>query len=275
MRIRQQEIITALGVRPEIDPVEEIESRSHRLSNYLAHSGFNGFVLGVSGGQDSLLAGLLAKRAVDLRRKEGGVADFHAMLLPYGVQADRDDALKACDIIQPNFIHDFDIKPGVDSIATSFEASESRPIKDFDKGNIKARTRMIAQYAIAGDQGLLVVGADHAAEAVTGFFTKFGDGGADILPLSGLTKRQGKQLLREFNAPEYLIAKQPTADLLDAKPGQTDESELGITYNQIDDYLEGEEVDEEVAEAIEQRYKATMHKRALPVTCTNTSSAMS
>ncbi|MBD4935857.1 ammonia-dependent NAD(+) synthetase, partial [Xanthomonas citri pv. citri] len=80
------------------------------------------------------------------------------------------------------------------------------------------RTRMIAQYAIGGQEGLLVLGTDHAAEAVTGFFTKYGDGGADLLPLTGLTKRQGRTLLKELGAPERLYLKEPTADLLDEKP---------------------------------------------------------
>ena len=264
MRIRQQEIITTLGVEPAIDPIIEIERRSRFLADYLGQTGLNGFVLGISGGQDSLLAGLLAKRAVEQRRQDGYEASFHAMLLPYGIQADRDDAVEACNFIQPDIIHDFNIQPGVDGVTSSFETSEQHPIRDFDKGNIKARMRMIAQYAIAGDQRLLVIGTDHAAEAVTGFFTKFGDGGADILPLSGLTKRQGKALLRELSAPEHLITKQPTADLLDVRPGQTDESELGITYDQLDDYLEGQDVDDATAEAIEARYLATMHKRELP-----------
>src|SRR5690606_34047939 len=110
----------------------------------------------------------------------------------------------------------------------------AEPLRDFTKGNVKARARMIAQYAIAGQHGHLVVGTDHAAEAVTGFFTKFGDGGADVLPLSGLTKRQGKQLLEALGAPERLYLKLPTADLLDERPGQTDETDLGISYAQID-----------------------------------------
>ena len=139
-------------------------------------------------------------------------------------------------------------------------------IRDSTKGNVKARVRMIAQYAIAGQSALLVVGTDHAAEAVTGFFTKYGDGGADLLPLSGLTKRQGRSLLEHLGAPERLYTKAPTADLLDNKPGQTDETELGIRYAQIDDYLEGKDTDHAVAELIEARYLATRHKRALPVT---------
>ena len=100
---------------------------------------------------------------------------------------------------------------------------------------------------------------------MTGFFTKFGDGGADILPLSGLTKRQGRALLEALQAPERLYLKAPTADLLDGTPGQTDEANLGLSYSDIDDFLEGKEVSDATAEAIVARYDATAHKRTLPV----------
>jgi NAD+ synthase len=125
---------------------------------------------------------------------------------------------------------------------------------------------MVTQYAIASESVALVVGTDHAAEAVTGFFTKFGDGGADILPLSGLTKSQGAALLRHLGAPEQLYTKAPTADLLDDHPGQTDEDNLGLTYADIDAYLEAREVAPDVAEQIEAQYAKTEHKRRLPVT---------
>jgi len=111
-----------------------------------------------------------------------------------------------------------------------------------------------------------VVGTDHAAEAVTGFFTKFGDGGADILPLSGLSKRQGRALLEYLHAPARLYEKLPTADLLDETPGQTDEANLGLSYSEIDDFLEGRDVADAIAETIEARYLATRHKREAPVT---------
>ncbi len=264
MRERQQTIINELGSLPSIVPEREIEQRSHFLADQLAQTGLNGFVLGISGGQDSLLAGILAKRAVALRREQGFDATFHAVLLPYGAQADRSDALLACDTITPDVVHDIDIKPGVDALAQTFNAA-GQPLRDFDKGNVKARMRMIAQYAIAGQHKLLVIGTDHAAEAVTGFFTKFGDGGADVLPLSGLTKRQGRQILTTLGVPGVFTTKAPTADLLDARPSQADESELGLTYDQLDDYLEGNSTDTATAEQIEQRFTATAHKRALPV----------
>lgn len=178
MREQQQAIITELGTRPTIDPEKEIAQRSQFLGDYLAATGLRGFVLGISGGQDSLLAGLLAKRAAHAHG-----ATFHALLLPYGNQADRNDAEMACAVIQPDVTYDMNIKATVDAFTDTFNiatGTPDRPLSDFDKGNVKARSRMIAQYALAGHEKLLVVGTDHAAEAVTGFFTKFGDGGADI-----------------------------------------------------------------------------------------------
>lgn len=261
----QQEIITTLDVAPTIAPLEEAERRSQFLAEYLGQTGLNGFVLGISGGQDSLLAGLLAQRAVDIHRQNGHSARFHAALLPYKEQRDRLDAELAIDTISPDITHDLNIQAGVDGMADAYAISEGYPMRDFDKGNVKARMRMIAQYALASEYGLLVIGSDHAAEAVTGFYTKFGDGGADILPLAGLTKRQGRSILESLAVPEVFTTKQPTADLLDAAPGQTDENELGISYDALDDYLEGKTIDHDSAAKIEARYIATQHKRNTPV----------
>lgn len=271
MTERQSEIIRELNVTPEIDPLVEFDHRVELLAAYLGHTGLRGFTLGISGGQDSLLAGLIAQEAVRRIRARGGVAEFHALLLPYGTQADRADAELAISTIAPDCVYDVDIKPAVDALTDSFETALAEPLSDFDKGNAKARTRMMAHYAVAGHRTLLVIGTDHAAEAAVGFFTKFGDGGADVLPLSGLTKRQGRQILQALGVPTIFTTKAPTADLLDSKPGQADEAELGLTYDQIDDYLEGKEVDPDTAARIEAQYDATWHKRALPVALTTAS----
>jgi NAD+ synthase len=153
----------------------------------------------------------------------------------------------------------------VDAFETTFGGAVGNQLSDYDKGNVKARARMTAQYAVASQFDLLVIGTDHAAEAVMGFFTKHGDGAADVLPLAGLNKRQGRAILRLVNAPEIFITKQPTADLLDNTPGQADEAELDITYDQIDDYLEGKDIEADAARTIEARFVTTRHKRALPV----------
>ncbi len=263
MRELQAKIIDEMGVRPEIDPAQEVERRVQFLVDYAEHAHARGFVLGISGGIDSTLAGRLAQLAVE---RMGDDADFVAMRLPYGVQRDEADAQAALAFIRARSVVTLNIKGAVDGMERAFEAGVGRDITDFNKGNVKARARMIAQYAVAGDAGLLVIGTDHGAESVTGFFTKFGDGGADLLPLFGLDKRQNRQLLQYLGAPEALWAKVPTADLLDGRPQRADEDELGLTYDDIDDYLEGREVPEAVAEQIEQRWLRTRHKRTTPVT---------
>jgi NAD+ synthase len=266
MRLLQQQIMTELGVKSTIDPQEEINRRIQFLKGYVRYAHAKGFVLGISGGQDSSLAGRLCQLAVEqLREETGEPYEFIAVRLPYGVQQDEEDAKRALRFIQPDRTVIYNVKAAVDTAVQSFQEATGENIVDFHKGNMKARMRMIAQYAIGGQHNLLVVGTDHAAEAVTGFYTKYGDGGADILPISGLSKRQGKALLKALGAEEAIYLKVPTADLLDQKPAQADETELGLTYEQIDDYLEGKDVHEDVAGKIERRFLVTQHKRTVPV----------
>ncbi|SDM73960.1 ammonia-dependent NAD(+) synthetase [Bacillus sp. OK048] len=267
----QNEIQQRLHVKSEINPNAEIRNRIDFLKNYLLKTKAKGYVLGISGGQDSSLAGRLTQLAVKELRAEGHEALFIAVRLPYGVQQDESDAQLALDFIQADQEFSFNIKAAVDAVQTEYNSvSKKEPLSDYHKGNVKARMRMIAQYAFGGMEGLLVIGTDHAAEAVTGFYTKYGDGGADVLPLTGLTKRQGKALLKELGADEKLYLKVPTADLLDVKPGQADETELGISYDDIDDYLEGKPVSKEISEKIEQRYLVTEHKRQQPASMFDT-----
>ncbi|MGU3434165.1 ammonia-dependent NAD(+) synthetase [Actinomycetes bacterium M1A6_2h] len=263
----RQRIIDELAVRPTIDPATEIEKRVGFLADYLAATPAHGFVLGISGGQDSTLTGRLCQLAAERVRGQGGEAEFVAVRLPYGVQADEADATIALDFVRPDRTVTVDIAPAADANAESAATALGvGRLRDFVRGNIKARVRMVAQYALAGELGHLVVGTDHAAEAVTGFFTKFGDGGVDLTPLTGLTKRQGAALLRELGAPDSTWSKVPTADLEDDRPALPDEVALGVTYTQIDDYLEGEQVSAEAAERIETMFTQTCHKRTVPVT---------
>lgn len=264
MRDFQEQIIRELHVSPSIDPAGEIERRVSFLADYASRTGARGFVLGISGGQDSALTGRLCQLATERLLDLGADVRFIAMRLPYARQFDADDAQLALSFVKPQRSITFDIAGGVDGFVGEYRNGLGEEMSDFTKGNVKARARMVAQYAIAGQHRLLVVGTDHAAEAVTGFFTKFGDGGVDIVPLTGLTKRQGRALLEHLGAPSRLYEKAPTADLLDHTPGQTDEDNLGLRYVDIDDYLEGRQVPDDIAEAIERRYIATRHKRAVP-----------
>lgn len=264
----QAEIIKELGVVPKIDPEAEIRKSIDFLKAYLTKNSFlKTLVLGISGGQDSTLAGRLAQLAMtELRQETGNEAyQFIAVRLPYGEQADEADARKAVAFIQPDVSLRVNIKDPVDAEVAALEAA-GVAISDFNKGNIKARQRMITQYAIAGAHAGAVIGTDHAAENITGFFTKFGDGGADILPLFRLNKRQGKMLLQALGAPEELYLKIPTADLEDGKPLVADEVALGVTYQDIDDYLEGQTIPPEAQAKIEAWWQKTQHKRHLPIT---------
>jgi len=247
----QETIIQELGVKPVIDAQKEIRRSIDFLKRYLRkHPFLKTFVLGISGGQDSTLAGRLAQLAMEELRAETGDDSykFIAVRLPYGVQADEADAQKALAFIQPDVSLVVNIKESADAMTAAVEATGSH-VSDFNKGNIKARCRMIAQYALAGAHSGAVIGTDHAAENITGFFTKFGDGGADILPLFRLNKRQI-----------------PTADLEEEKPGIADEVALGVTYNEIDDYLEGKTISPEAQATIENWWHKGQHKRHLPIT---------
>lgn len=262
----RKQILDELGVRPSIVPTDEIRQRVGFLKDYARASRTRGFVLGISGGQDSTLAGRLCQLASEELRAEGHDATFVAVRLPYAVQADEHDAQTALDFIRPDRSIVANVKPSADALAAEVERDLGEPLRDFVRGNIKARERMVIQYAIAGQLNLLVVGTDHAAEAVTGFFTKYGDGGVDITPLTGLTKRQGAQLLRELGAPSSVWEKVPTADLEDDRPALPDEVALGLTYAEIDDYLEGADIAPEMAEKLERIFLVTRHKRAVPAT---------
>ncbi|MHB9795579.1 ammonia-dependent NAD(+) synthetase [Streptococcus suis] len=264
----QETIIKELGVKSHIDPKEEIRRSIDFLKDYLKkHPFLKTYVLGISGGQDSTLAGRLAQLTMEEMRAETGddSYQFIAIRLPYGVQADESDAQAALAFIQPDVSLTINIKESTDAMVAAVNAN-GLAMSDFNKGNAKARMRMIAQYAIAGERKGAVIGTDHAAENITGFFTKHGDGGADILPLFRLNKRQGKQLLAELGADEKLYLKVPTADLEEDKPGLADEVALGVTYNQIDDYLEGKTIAPQAQTIIEGWWNKTAHKRHLPIT---------
>lgn len=268
MRALQKEIINALCVRPEIDPHEEIRHTIMFLKEYmLAHPFLKAYVLGISGGQDSTLAGKLAQMAMTELRADTGREDYQfiAVKIPYGIQGDAKDVEDALTFIAADKVLSVNIKAATDAIEDAM-AENGQNVSDFNKGNIKARQRMIVQYTIAGDNAGAVLGTDHAAESVTGFFTKFGDGAADLIPLWRLNKRQGKAMLAALNCPEHLYTKVPTADLEDDRPALPDEVALGVSYEAIDDYLEGRAIAEADAEKIESWYTKTRHKRELPIT---------
>lgn len=268
--LQQDSIARELGIDRQLKPggeQTEIARRVGFIKQVMRESGCKSLVLGISGGVDSLTAGRMCQLAVEQLRDEDYEARFIAVRLPYKTQADEQDAQASLDFIRPDLITTSNIAACVDGLMDSIAIDGLAPsaeLNDFAKGNVKARARMLAQYAIANFTNGLVVGTDHGAEAVMGFFTKFGDGACDLAPLSGLTKTQVRLLAAAMGAPMHLVRKAPTADLEDLAPGKLDEAAYGCTYEDIDAYLMGEGVSPQARQIIERAYLKTAHKRALP-----------
>lgn len=260
----QSEIIKKLHVKQVIDPASEIREIIDFMKGYVtAHPFIKSLVLGISGGQDSTLLGKLAQMTVEELRSEGLDVSFYSVRLPYGQQADEQDARDAVAFIKPDHNEEINIAPAVDA-GVKILADNGFNLSDYVRGNEKARERMKVQYAIAAHTSGVVLGTDHAAEALTGFYTKFGDGACDLTPLTGLNKRQGRQILAYLDCPAHLYEKVPTADLESDKPLLSDEDALGVTYHAIDDFLEGKVVSETDYDTIINLYKRSEHKRVLP-----------
>ena len=271
--MNRQTIIEEMRVLPSIDPQLEIDRRVGFIQKQLTTSGCKTLVLGISGGVDSSTCGRLAQLAVNglNQEKNTDTYQFVAVRLPYGVQQDEDDAQTSLDFIQPSHSLRVNIKEGTDGINGSVRdtLTENGLLPDADKvdfakGNLKARARMASQYEIAGMLNGLVLGTDHSAENITGFYTKFGDGACDLAPLFGLSKRQVRLLAATMGAPESLVNKTPTADLECLSPQKEDEDVLGMSYDDIDNFLEGKEVNAEAAARLIGIYMKTQHKR-LPI----------
>lgn len=264
----QLKIVQALKVVHAFNSAAEVVRRTKFLADQIINHNRHALILGISGGVDSLVAGYLVHNAIERIRSRGHEAQFIAVRMPYGVQHDEADAQLALTLLHPDQIMTIDIKPATDAVVHGLKQAglqfSDAAHEDFVVGNIKARQRMVVQYGIAGATEGLVVGTDHAAEALMGFFTKYGDGACDVAPLSGLIKQQVRQLGLAFGAPESLVMKTPAADLESLTPGKPDEDAFGISYGQIDEFLKGNRVNAPIYDIIVKQYRATSHKRGLP-----------
>lgn len=265
----KQAIINEMRVLPSISPELEVKRRVDFIKEQLISANLKTLVLGISGGIDSCTLGKLAQIAINELNEKGSDYQFIAIRLPYDKQADEADAQASIEFIQPSLSITANVKNGADAIhdeavnalkevgAYVAEASAD----DFVKGNTKARTRMAIQYDVAGLMKGLVLGTDHSAENITGFYTKFGDGACDLAPLFGLSKRQVRQVAAFLGAPNNVISKAPTADLESLNPQLADEDSLGLSYDQIDDFLEGKSTDALADQQLIDIYTRTQHKR--------------
>lgn len=250
------------------DAKTAVRKRIDYLKSSLKNTGLKAYVLGISGGVDSTTAGRLAQIACEELRAEGYQAHFVAVRLPAGVQRDEADAQEAIRFINA----DKTLTVNIGEAATNLSIQGVDEFKkqggqiteaqaDFNKGNIKARLRMTAQYQIAAMYNGLVLGTDHNSEGIVAFYTKFGDGAVDLIVLNGLNKRQVRLCAKELGAPQSLWKKIPTADLEELNPGKTDDEGFGFPYDSLDDFLEGKNVDEEIVQKIMVKYIQGSHKR--------------
>lgn len=252
----------------DFDAKSAVRKRIDYLKNFLRKTEMKAYVLGISGGVDSTTVGRMAQIACEDLRAEGYQAQFIAVRLPAGVQHDEADAKEAIRFINA----DKTLTVNIGEAATNLSIQGVDEFKrlggqlteaqaDFNKGNIKARLRMTAQYQIAAMYGGLVLGTDHASEGILAFYSKWADSGVDLLVINGINKRQVRLCAKELGAPKVLWSKIPTADLEELNPGKTDDEGFGFPYEDLDNFLEGKHVDEEIVHKIMVKYIQGAHKR--------------
>jgi len=232
----------------------ETEKRTDFIRNTLKSSGADGIVYGNSGGKDSALTGILCKMACN---------NTLGLIMPCGsrrnYEMDKTDAGK----IAAQFgiaARIVDLTPVRNELVRVI--GESAQLTDSALVNISPRLRMAALYAVAASENRIVAGTGNRSEGYMGYFTKWGDGAHDFNPIADLTVTEIYEYLKFLGAPDFIISKAPSAGLFD---GQTDESEMGVTYRSIDDFLLAGKVNESDMSVIEKYHRASEHKRKMPV----------
>ena len=230
---------------------KEFEGRVAFIRKVLQESGATGIVFGNSGGKDSALVGILCKAAC--KNTVGVILPCNSKR-NYG--EDAEDAQKLANQFHIG-MRTVDLSPVREMVLACLDG-----VTDLNQAalmNIAPRLRMLTLYAIAASENRLVAGTGNRSEAYVGYFTKWGDGAHDFNPIADLTVTEVYEFLRYLNAPETIIEKAPSAALFD---GQTDESEMGVSYAELDAYIRHEEICEDKRIIIERLHKASAHKRS-------------
>lgn len=236
-----------------------IEKRIDHVVEFLREkvkeSGTKGLIVGLSGGIDSSVVAFLIKKAfpdnslgviMPIKHRPEDVEYAVKLADASGIDYKKVD-LKDVHSLLKEKVYD--------------EVSEEDRNDRLADANMQARLRMTTLYSFANLYNYMVVGTDNAAELLTGYFTKYGDGGVDLLPIARLTKREVFEWGRYFGVPSEILDRAPSAGLWD---GQTDEEEMGVTYDNIDDYLMGLYIPEDKKKIIDRMNRVSEHKRELP-----------
>lgn len=235
---------------------EQIELTVEWIREMVKSSGTRGILVGLSGGIDSSVVAYLIQKAfpenslgviLPCKSNSKDAIDAEALAQACGIEHITLELTEPHDILYKN-------------IQAQLEGKNA-PNKRIADANLRARLRMTTLYGIANSMNYLVAGTDNAAEVYTGYFTKYGDGGVDLIPICNLQKREVFAWAKVLGVPQQIIKREPSAGLWE---GQTDESEMGTTYDMIDDLLEGKEIPKKDREIIERLHKMTEHKRMMP-----------
>ncbi len=219
------------------------------LKDKLVETHMSGYVLGVSGGIDSALVAVLAKRAVKEK--------LFCLILPCESHAsDQKDAVE--------LLEKFDIPYEIIDLTATYQRmvkdmeSQVGPLSELAKNNTKVRLRMVTLYAVGQTRNSLVLGTDNMDESYTGYYTKYGDGAVDLLPIVELTKGEVFKASEMLGVTEAILKRKPSAGLF---INQTDEDELGVTYEELDNFLLGKEISPASKKRIEHLHAVSAHKR--------------
>jgi NAD+ synthase len=264
---RRGTISAELGVTADFDVEHEAQRRIDFLVDQLARTGGRGLVLGIDGGLDSTTAALLCRLAANQVRAKGGDAEFVTVRLPYFVESDEADALRTLDFVQPDEAITVNVGSAADElwgavIVGGVGVAEGASVERV-RGDLQARVRTVAHYAVAQARDLLVVGAGHATKAMAGSFTDYG--ACDVLPLAGLTSRRVRALAAHLGTPEALLGSDSTADVHGDRHRQPEGGAMGATHQEVDDYLEGHQVSAQVERSILAWHARTALQRTRPV----------
>jgi len=256
------------GMRGGLPKITEKDVRAltDNIRKAVRNTGYNGVVLGLSGGIDSAVVAKLCADAI-------GAENVLCVFMPSRVTTADDYRITAALCTEWGTEYRIlDVQPAVDSLSAILATSTDTPL---DRGNIAARCRMIVLFNLAKKNGRVVMGATNESEFQMGYFTKFGDGAYDISPLSGLYKTHVRQIAKMIGIPQEIIEKPPSAGLW---AGQTDEEEMGISYNDLDPVLYGisrGHKDDAISEmtgvpmdkvmSIRERVERSEHKRGSPI----------